>query len=70
MAVIMPKKPTKYDPISILTLAILKIAKDDNHRLLLSDECDWQQVKLREIARLRYLLVWQRWEAMCPPISL
>jgi len=35
---------------------ILYLASDDRHRLLLSDECEWQQKKLAEIARLVKLL--------------
>ena len=56
MGTIFNKKPTKRDSTETLLGAIIKVATDKHERVLLTDECEWLETKLKEIARLGRIL--------------
>jgi hypothetical protein len=56
MATILAKKPTAKDSEMELIGAILTIARDKNSRVMLLDDNEWKETKLKEIARIASLL--------------
>ena len=63
MATVLKKKPTKDSSNRELTAAILKLATDKNHRILMDDEIEWLETKLAEIARITRILR-SRWKGV------
>ena len=56
MATILKKRYTSKDSTKDIVKAIQTVAEDKNGRLLLTDHCDWLEVKMKEIARLARIL--------------
>ncbi len=57
MSTVFKKKVTKKDTTKTIIDAIVKVATDKNHRVLLEvEEVEWQETKLREAARLGRIL--------------
>ncbi len=56
MATILAKKPTAKDSELELIDAILTIARDNNERVMLREDNEWKETKLKEIARIASLL--------------
>ena len=56
MAAILKKKVTKRDSTETILNTIIKVATDKHQRLLLTDENEWLETKLKEIARLGRIL--------------
>jgi hypothetical protein len=56
MATILAKKPTAKDSEMELIDAILTISRDKNERVMLREDNEWKETKLKEIARIASLL--------------
>lgn len=55
MATVLDKRYTSADTLPMILKAIETLANDDNHRVLLTDEVEWLERKIDEIARLAKL---------------
>ncbi len=55
MAILFKNKLTKYHTLEELLKAIRKVASDKNHRILLSEDNEWLETKMKEIRRLSRL---------------
>jgi hypothetical protein len=56
MTTILNRKPNASDSEEYLIQAVLSISRDKNERVLLKDDNEWKETKLKEIARLASLL--------------
>lgn len=56
MATVLDKKLTVSATKEELIDAIQKLAADNNHRILLDDEVEWLETKMKEIKRLALIL--------------
>jgi len=52
MATVLDKKYTNKDSLVDILKAIKTLASDENRRILLTEDVEWKETKLNEIARL------------------
>ena len=56
MATVLSHKPNVKDTVPDLLAAIQTLADDKHVRLLVRDECQWLETKLKEISRITKIL--------------
>lgn len=55
MAMVLDKRYTSADSLPSILKAIEKLASDNNHRVLVTDEVEWLERKMGEVLRLTRL---------------